>query len=133
MARALTVDTSFFIDLERERRQGDRGAAHRFLAREPDSGLSLAATVLGELAEAYGDPGHPALWAIRKSHRILPLDENVALAYAALAGENRGSGVPIGCNDLWIAATSLHHRLPLLTADVERFAQVRGLELVAYR
>lgn len=133
MARALSVDTSFLIDLERERRVGEGGAAHRFLEREPDSGLCVAATVLGELAEAYGDPAHPALWAIRTSHRVLAVDEHVALAYAALAREQRGGRASMGANDLWIAATALHHRLPLLTADIERFAQVRGLELVAYR
>jgi predicted nucleic acid-binding protein len=133
VARTLSVDTSFLIDLERERRRGDGGAAHRFLQREAESGLCLAATVLGELAEAYGDPSHPALWAIRKTHRVLAIDESVALEYAALARDHRAAPSAIGSNDLWIAATSLHHRLPLLTADVERFAVVRGLELVAYR
>lgn len=133
MARTLSVDTSFLIDFERERRHGQTGAAHRFLGREPDTGLCLAATVLGELAEAYGDAGHPVLWAIRKSHRVLPVDENVALAYGALARELRGSGSAISSADIWIAAMSLHHRLPLLTSRIERFAPVRGLELVAYR
>jgi len=132
MARTLSVDTSFLIDLERERRDGCDGPAHRLLQREADAEICLSAAALGELAEAYGDPGHPALWAIRKSHRVLPLDENVALAYAALAREHRGGGA-MGSNDLWIAAASLHHHLPLLTADVERFARVRGLELVAYK
>jgi tRNA(fMet)-specific endonuclease VapC len=132
MARTLSVDTSFLIDLERERRSGLGGPAHRFLQREADAELCLSAAALGELAEGYADPGHPALWAIRKSHRVLPLDEHVALAYAALAREHRGRG-SVGSNDLWIAATSLQHRLPLLTADVERFSAVRGLELVAYR
>lgn len=103
-----------------------------FLQREADAELRLSATELGELVEAYTDPGDPALWAIRKSHPLLPVDEGVALAYASLAREHRGRG-PVGSNDLWIAATSLHHRLPLSTADVERFSLVRGLEPVACR
>lgn len=133
MARTLSVDTSFLIDLERERREGQTGAAHRFLGREPDTGLCLATVVLGELVEAYGEAGHPALWAIRKSHRVLPVDESVALVYGALARDLQRSGSPISSTDVWIAATSLHHRLPLLTSRIERFAPVGGLELVAYR
>ncbi len=133
MARTLSVDTSFLIELERERRQGLTGAAHRFLEREPETGLCLSTIALGDLVEAYGDVGHPALWAIRKSHRLLPVDENVALVYGALAQALRGSGSTLSSTDLWIAATSSHHRLPLLTSRIERFAPVGGLELVAYR
>jgi predicted nucleic acid-binding protein len=133
VARTLSVDSSFLIDLERERRRGQGGVAHRFLEREPDMGLCLAAPVLGELADAYGDGGHPVLWAIRKSHRVLPIDEGVALAYGTLARALRDSGSAIGPTDLWIAATSFHHRLPLLTSRIARFAPVRGLELIAYR
>ena len=133
MARALSLDASFLIDLERERSLAQDGPAHRFLRREPGAELALATVALGELAEGYGDPGHPALSAIRRSHRLLAVDDEVAIAFGRVTRELRASGHLIGTNDLWIAATSLRHGLPLVTADVERFARVGGLEVLGYR
>jgi len=132
VGRTLSVDTSFLIDLERERRSGD-GPAHRFLISEPLAELALAAVALGELTEGFADPDHPVLIAVRHSHRILPVDEGVARAYGHVTRTLRASGRLIGSNDLWIAATSLHFGLPLLTADVEHFRRIDGLELVSYR
>ena len=132
MARVLTLDTSFLIDLERERPSGD-GPAHRFLRGEPGSELGLSAVALGELAEGYGDSEHPVLSALRHGLRILAVDEGVALTYGALTRKLRARGTLIGTNDLWIAATSLHHGLPLVTADVDHFRRVDGLQVVSYR
>ncbi len=133
MARALSIDASFLIDLERERLGAQEGPAHRFLRREPAAELCLAPAALGELTEGFGGPTHPALAAIRRCHRLLPVDEDVALAYARVARELRASGHALGANDLWIAATSLRHGLPLVTADVDRFMHVIGLEVLGYR
>ena len=133
MARALSIDASFLIDLERERLGAQEGAAYRFLRREPAAELCLATTALGELTEGFGGPAHPALGAIRRCHRLLPVDEDVALAYARVARELRAGGHLLGTNDLWVAATSLRHGLPLVTSDVERFRRVGGLEVLGYR
>ena len=51
MAGFLTLDTSFLVDLERERRSGGAGPAHRFLQADPDAELGLSAAALGELVE----------------------------------------------------------------------------------
>lgn len=133
MARALSIDTSFLIDLERERHGATDGPAHRLLRRESASELCLSAVALGELVEGYGDPTHPALWAIRHAHRLLPVDEGVAVVYGALTRELRELGSLIGANDLWIAATCVFHEMPIVTADVEHFGRIRGLDVVAYR
>ncbi|NJD18047.1 MAG: type II toxin-antitoxin system VapC family toxin [Gemmatimonadetes bacterium] len=133
MARFLTLDTSFLVDLERERRSGGTGPAHRFLQADPGLELGLSVVALGELAEGYGDPGHPVLDAIRRSHRVLEVDEETALTYASITRTLRAGGALIGANDLWIAATSLCHDAPLVTADVEHFRRVDGLRVVSYR
>ena len=132
MARALSLDTTFLIDLERERRVGP-GAAHRFLLADPEAELSLSAVALGEFAEGFGDVEHPVLVAIRRSHRILDVDEEVGLAYGKITRALRAQGTLLGSNDLWIAATSVRHGIPLVTADVEHFRRVDGLEVVSYR
>ena len=77
MAERVTFDTTFLIDLQRERsawhrdrtREGGAaqrershadvpGPAHRFLAAAPDRELYLSSTALGEFAEGFADPEH---------------------------------------------------------------------------
>lgn len=38
----------------------------------------------------------------------------------------------IGANDLWIAASALEHRLPLLTRNVGEFRRVPDLDVIDY-
>ena len=48
----MSVDTTFLIDLQRERSAGDDdGVAHRFLKRAPEAELFLSTIALGEFAE----------------------------------------------------------------------------------
>jgi predicted nucleic acid-binding protein len=152
VAERVAFDTTFLIDLQRERgawhrdREQARGAAprertlgdvpgpaHRFLAAAPDRELYLSATVLGEFAEGFDDPEHPALRAVRNQHLLLPIDELTALAYGRIARALRLAGQMIGTTDLWIAATSTRYALPLVTANTAQFARVPGLELIPYR
>ena len=44
----------------------------------------------------------------------------------------RGVGQPIGTSDLWIAATPLAHRMPVVTRNVAHFARVPHLEVETY-
>lgn len=64
---------------------------------------------------------------------MLPVDEMTALLYAGVVRDLRSRGMLIGTNDLWIAASSLRHRLPVVTANVEHFRRVPGLEVIDYR
>jgi predicted nucleic acid-binding protein len=129
----LSVDTSFLVDVQRERTRGVQGPAHEVLSADRDVELFLSSVALGEFAEGFGDPDHPVLRAVREHHVILPIDEHTALAYGALARRLRDEGRMIGSNDLWIAATSLRHQLPLLTSNVTDFRRIEGLDVVAYR
>ena len=152
MARKLAFDTTFLIDLQRERsawhrdRQRERdavqpershgdvaGPAHRFLAAAPDLELYLSPTALGEFAEGFADPEHPLLRTVRDQHHLLPIDERTALAYGRIARALRQAGRLIGTNDLWIAATSVRYALPLVTANAGQFGRVTGLEVISYR
>ena len=52
MAARVALDTTFLIDLQRERRQsGADGPARRFLAAAPDPELYISSIILGEFAE----------------------------------------------------------------------------------
>lgn len=134
MAGRVAIDTSFLIDLQRERRGGaSDGPATHFLHSDPSLELFLPATVLGEFAEGFDTDDHPLLRAVRELHSLLPLDEATALRYARITRELRSRGALIGTNDLWIAACCLQHDVPLVTANVVEFRRVRELEVVAYR
>lgn len=133
MAGRLSVDTSFLIDLQRERAAGKPGAAHELLIRDPDVEMYLSSVALGEFAEGFADPDHPVLQAVRERHVPLAVDEETALAYGRITRELRKAGRLIGTNDLWIAAGSVRHDLPLVTADAAGFQRVPGLVVVGYR
>lgn len=133
MAGRLSVDTSFLIDLQRERIAGSSGPAHSLLRRDPDVELFLSAVALGEFAEGFEGPDHPVLRAVRDQLEILAVDEATALTYGDLARRLRGEGRMIGSNDLWIAATSLRNELPLVTSNIGDFRRIAGLDVVGYR
>lgn len=134
MAGRVAFDTTFLIDLQRERSRGEPdGPAHRFLAADPDLELHLSATALGEFAEGFDDSEHPVLRTVRELHVLLPIDEQTALACGRVTRSLRQKGTLLGTNDLWIAAASLQHELPLVTVNAAEFGRVSGLEVVAYR
>ena len=134
MARRVSLDTTFLIDLQRERLEGmDDGPAHRFLTQTPDTELYLSVVALGEFAEGFASVEHPIVRAVRDRHTLLPLDEETAMLYAGVARDLRGRGRMIGGNDLWIGAAGLRYGLPVVTADVEHFRRIDGLEVLEYR
>ena len=57
---------------------------------------------------------------------ILPLDEPIALRFAAVSAGLRNAGTPLPTADLLIAATALQHGLTMVTANRRRFDPVPG-------
>lgn len=134
MALRLSIDTTFLIDLHRERSAGnDDGAAHRFLKRSAQAELFLSAIALGEFAEGFDQAEHPAVAAMRAGHTIVAVDDATALIYARVARELRRRGELIGANDLWIGCASLRVGMPIVTANVAHFRRIDGLGVVQYR
>jgi tRNA(fMet)-specific endonuclease VapC len=134
VAGIVAFDTTFLIDLQRERAHGHPdGPAHRFLIEDPERELHLAATALGEFSEGFEDSDDPVLRLVRELHVVLDADEETALVYGRIARRLRGGGRLIGRNDLWIAAASIRHGIPLVTANVQEFARVDDLEVIGYR
>jgi tRNA(fMet)-specific endonuclease VapC len=134
VALRLSVDTTFLIDLQRERSAGDDdGAAHRFLKRSPEAELFLSTIALGEFAEGFDRAEHPIVKAMREGHSLVPVDDETALVYARVVGELRRRGELIGANDLWIGCTSLRLGIPIVTANVTDFRRIDGLGIVQYR
>jgi len=134
MAGLVALDTTFLIDLQRERAHRRRdGPAHRFLAEDPDRELHLSATALGEFSEGFDDPDDPVLRTMRELHVLMVTDEETALVYGRITRRLRTEGRLIGTNDLWIAAASVRRAIPLVTANSQEFARIEGLEIIGYR
>jgi tRNA(fMet)-specific endonuclease VapC len=134
MALKLSVDTTFLIDLQRERSAGDDdGAAHRFLKRSPDAELFLSTIALGEFAEGVDQAEHPIVNAMRSGHTVVPVDDQTAFVYARVVRALRHRGELIGTNDLWIGCASLRLGIPIVTANVADFRRIDGLGIVQYR
>lgn len=132
MAPALILDTTFLIDLEREQRRAE-GPAHRFLDRHPEGHLAITPTVLGEMAAGLDDDGQDRLEILLASFRIVPIDREVCWRYSRIYRHLKDNGMLIGSNDLWIAATALVHRMPLVTADERHYRRVPGLTVLSHR
>ncbi len=129
---ALIFDTTFLIDFQRERKLGG-GEAHDFLRENAASPALLPVVAYGEFCEGFDDPGDPDFLSMVESFELVPLTSGVAEHYAAQARRLRRVGKLIGSNDLWIAATALEQRCPLVTRDLEHFARITGLQLRAYK
>ncbi len=132
MADRLILETTFLVDLERERQRGEEGACASFLRRHSRLGLVLTHITAGELACVYG-PYEQDAWARYLApffvlRHTLDVDWHYAQTYRYL--KSRGE-LP-GANDLWIAASGLAYRLPVVTRNVDHYRRVPALEVMAY-
>jgi len=118
MADRVSFDTSFLIDFQRERAQGDGGPAQRFLRSNESARLCLSVVALGEFAEGFADPEHDLVRLLRTTHELLVIDELVGLAYARIARRLRALGQLIGGNDLCDLCTSGSRRLRCVTRSL---------------
>jgi tRNA(fMet)-specific endonuclease VapC len=95
--------------------------------REPirrASVVHLSVVTIGELLAAFLKGGRRRQnetclreFTAEPRVRILQLDEETAVRYAAIRDYLRRQGTPVPVNDIWIAATAAQHGLRLLTLD----------------
>lgn len=100
------------------------------------SQLVLPVIVLGEYRFGIRQSRHRARYNEWLRHlipacRVLLVDEETAGRYAEIRTELKVKGRPIPANDLWIAALTRQHALPLLSRD-QHFDAVRGLKRISW-
>lgn len=132
MGQALILETTFLVDLEREALRGNPGPAHRFLETHGDRELCIALTTAGELACGPRLQERGAWDALVRRFRVLVPDLETCWTYGQAYRYLKDNGLPIGANDLWIAAVSIVHGIPLVTRNPSHFRRVPGLEVVEY-
>jgi predicted nucleic acid-binding protein len=133
MGARLILETTFLIDLERERRRGAGGTAQEALARLASDRLFVTFTVAGELAAGASLADRAAWESFLAPFHVLPCTRDVCWEYGRVLRHLQQNGLLIGANDLWIGATALAHGMPVVTANAEHYRRLPGLEVVAYR
>jgi predicted nucleic acid-binding protein len=98
------------------------------------SAVSVAELHLGVLAAADDEIRARRLATLDgiSDIEVLPIDEAVAASWALLRLRIATLGRRLNVNDLWIAATSLTHGLPIVTqdADFDPIAGVSGVVVI---
>jgi len=93
--------------------------------------FGLPVTVVGELFFGALNSARAVLNCARygefvETAIVIETTAEIARRYAELRVALKGVGRPIPQNDMWVAATCLHHGLVLVTSD-EHFAACPGL------
>lgn len=128
----MILETTFLIDLERERLRDAPGPAHRFLNENRGERLRVTITTAGELA-AGASPEERERWEELLGHlEILTIDLEVCWRYGRIVRYLRENGMLIGTNDLWIAATASVNDLPLVSQNVREFRRIPELRVIEY-
>ena len=103
------------------------------LEAHQDSRLYVTFTVAGELAAGVSLAARARWEEFLGPFHILPFTADVSWEYGRAYRFLRENGLLIGTNDLWIAATGLAYRVPVVTRNVEHYRRVPDLEVLAYR
>src|SRR3984893_6157887 len=120
------ADTSVFIALEQR----------RDLAGAPPERIAVSVVTIGELrlgvlAATDGPTRARRLETLTRAEELdpLPVDSQVAHAWAALRLALRDQGKRMPLNDSWIAATAIAHHLHVVAQDAD-YDGVPGLEVI---
>jgi predicted nucleic acid-binding protein len=132
MDEELILETTFLIDLEREKHRGP-GAAVSFLRERPSARLFLTPTIRGELACGLSMADREKWRTFVEPFRVLPVDEEAEWQYGEIFRNLRAMGQGIGGNDLWIATVALSYGMSLVTANEVHFRRIPGLRVLSYR
>jgi predicted nucleic acid-binding protein len=132
MEQALILETTFLIDFERERQRGAGGPATALLRRYANYRVFITPTVAGELAAGRSLSDRARWQEFIAPFRILVTTPDVSWEYGKAFRHLQRNGLPIGANDLWIAATGLAYDVPVVTRNADHYCRVPGLHVVGY-
>lgn len=121
------LDATFLVDVDGE---PDR---YRDLLRswaEATEEVVVPAQAAIEFASGEKDPA-AAMADLRRSFRVVPVDDDLQLEAARLARQAFAGGVFPGWADLQIAATARQLGMAVVTANRKHFEPL-GIEVVAY-
>ncbi len=112
----------------------NKGRVLENLRRTPPQEVAIPAPVLYELETGIARHSRPkerraAVRRLLEAGRLLPFDENCAIAAAEIRSKLERNGEPIGPIDTLIAGTALAYSATLVTHNVREFSRIPGLRL----
>jgi tRNA(fMet)-specific endonuclease VapC len=123
------LDTNIISDLIRN----PKGKVSNHIARVGENSVCTSIIVAAELRYGCAKSGSKRLLEAVENLlgelEVLPLDDPADAEYGRLRAELERKGSPIGGNDLLIAAHALAIAATIVTANVDEFARVEGLEV----
>ena len=126
----MLYDTEFLINYSGQRGRAKRARAARFVDAHLDEPLYTSRVCWAEFAE--GCETKELVSGMLAPFTIIELSEPIAWAASRISRNLNRAGLPIGDNDVWIAATALAYRIPLVSLNAKHFARVPGLEIEEY-
>jgi tRNA(fMet)-specific endonuclease VapC len=133
----LHLDTSFVVDLLRERARGTEGPASVFLARHLDDELRTSLFVACELLLGVerSDRGAEERRRVEEILSVVAMTlPTAALApvYGRVLASLQRRGEVIATMDLLIALTALVEGVPLVTRNASHFERLPDLRVLVY-
>jgi predicted nucleic acid-binding protein len=132
----ICVDTTFLVDLWRERDLPDSGPKALLQAR-PGEEFVVPAHAAGEFLEGGASVSRRRFdesLAFLRLFRVGDVTVETASRYAVIVAGLRQRSALVGRSkpDLWIAAWAVQHDAPLATRNARHFQVIPGLEVLEY-
>ena len=129
----MILDSTFLVDMERERRRREVGSAVRFLRANEHVSFAITFTIAGELAAGRSLGLDREKWQrFIQPFRLYEYSQEVAWQFGQSYRQLQRDGQMIGANDLWIAATALANKVSVVTRNDHEFSRVQGLQVLSY-
>jgi predicted nucleic acid-binding protein len=130
-------DTSFVVDLLRERSRGEEGPAVALLASLGEDEVAISVFVACELFAGVALARREAeerekVEALCAALPVRYPDEEFAESYGRIVGALRRSGQNTGAMDVLIATSAVREGARLVTRNGKDFSGVPGLDLISY-
>lgn len=125
----MIADTTFLIDLERERSTGRAGPAMRFLARNRSVPIRITIISVAEVAAGFDTNAQARVFLA--TFPIVRLFTEAAYEAADIERELTNAGGRLGENDNHIAGIARYYGEPLISND-RAFRRVRNLRVIEY-
>jgi len=132
VGEALILETSFLIDWEREHSRGRHGRTLTFFEKHEDARFYVSFTTAGEVAAGKSMASRETWEAFLAPLYVLPSTPDVSWESGRVYRHLQKNRQLIAANDLWIAATALAYRMPIVTDNVAHFERVPDLDVRKY-
>lgn len=131
------LDTTFVVDLVREKRRRSTGAAHAWLEANPEAQIAVSIPVVCEIllgAEMHADPKAELRRVEKLISSLVQIQfcEDVPGFYARTAAALIRKGVKLSTMDLLIGSIALRENAAVLTRNTKHFERIPGLHVLTY-